>query len=649
MRKYQSFSIKETNMDSIADGSIIVQAFSQSVPSTPPWFGEVALIVQYLRKHEILSAITERVRFARRRFGQYEVIDFLAVLFGYAISGEPTLEAFYERLHPFASAFMALFGRERLPARSTLSRFLAALPPEPVEALRGLFLSDLLARPLAPEEQRAGLWDRTESQWFVFDIDGTREAARQRALPQTPDLPAPERRLRPLCAPGYTGRKRGEVVRSRTTILQAHTQQWLGSFSGAGNGKSREELRRAVTQIQEYLTVHQIRAERVLLRLDGQYGTGATFSDLAGLPFVMRGKDYQVLLRAEIQFRLSLPPDQQFSRPESAFERSLYDCPEVAVGPGGQCCRVVVATHPAGPKKPRVGVERDGIVYELFLALLPQGAFTAADVVALYLHRGGFENALSDEDTEQETDRWCSHAAWGQECWQIICQWIWNLRLEVGHHLQPDPVRTTEFASAHLAEQAPVAEAVSPLQGYGPTEVASSWKAGRFTGRDFALQPDGTLRCPAGQKLSAHERRREADGSLRVVYAASIHSCRPCPLREQCQWLGKATAKPRQVSVLLHPLTIGSAPLLWRDWGRRRHRRACMHLLRQQQVAVQIEREPTTCSAPPLLSRAQRAHYRLDWSERLARNARIPTASRVTIRLFGVPESFAIFLGLARA
>jgi hypothetical protein len=33
----------------------------------------------------------------RRRFGHYEVIDFLAILFGYAISGERTLEAFYPR------------------------------------------------------------------------------------------------------------------------------------------------------------------------------------------------------------------------------------------------------------------------------------------------------------------------------------------------------------------------------------------------------------------------------------------------------------------------------------------------------------------------------------------------------------------------
>jgi hypothetical protein len=525
--------MKETNMDSIADGSIIIQTSCQSVPSTPAWFGEVVLIVQYLRKYEILSTIAERVRFARRRFGHYEVIDFVAVLFGYAISGERTLEAFYQCLHPFASAFMALFGREHLPARSTLSRFLAALPPEPVEALRALFLSDLLARPLAPEGEPAGLWDRTESQWFVFDIDGTREAARQRALPQTPDLPAPERRLRPLCAPGYAGRKRGEVVRSRTTILQAHTHQWLGSFSGPGNGKSREELRRAVAGIQQYLTAHQLPAERVLLRLDGQYGTGATFSDVAGLAVIMRGKDYQLLSRTEIQFRLSLPPDQQFSRPESALVRTLYDCPEVTVSPGGQRCRVVVATHPAGSKKPRVGVERDGVVYELFLTTLPQGAFTAADVVALYLHRGAFENALSDEDSEQEPDRWCSHAAWGQECWQIICQWVWNLRLELGHHLLPDPVRTTEFAPAHLTEQAPTADSMLPFQGYGPAAVAFPWKAGRFCGRDFAFQPDGTLHCPAGQKLSAHERRREADGSLRVVYAASIGSCRPCSLREQ--------------------------------------------------------------------------------------------------------------------
>jgi hypothetical protein len=52
-------------------------------------------------------------------------------------------------------------------------------------------------------------------------------------------------------------------------------------------------------------------------------------------------------------------------------------------------------------------------------------------------------------------------------------------------------------------------------------------------GQDFRLQPDGTLLCPAEQTLLSHEQRREADGSLRVVYGASIRSCRSCPLRER--------------------------------------------------------------------------------------------------------------------
>src|SRR5262249_54451991 len=146
------------------------------------------------------------------------------------------LETFYERVKPWASAFMALFERNCLPARSTLSRYLSVLDQAAVEALRSLFLQDLLARPLEKEEQPGGLWDRHEKQVLVFDIDGTREAARQRALPKTGDRPSPSRRLRPLCAPGYTGRKRGEVVRTRSTVLQAHTHQWLGSFGNPGNG-----------------------------------------------------------------------------------------------------------------------------------------------------------------------------------------------------------------------------------------------------------------------------------------------------------------------------------------------------------------------------------------------------------------------------
>jgi len=428
-------------MSDNADSQVSIQTFAQSIPATPAWFGEITLIVTYLRQHGVLAKINERVRFARRRFGRYEVIDFLIVLFGYAISGERTLEEFYERLQPFTISFMALFDRDQLPARSTLSRFLAALREESVEALRTLFLDDLLARPLTPDKQTGGLVDRAGNSWMVFDIDGTREAARQRALPQTDELPPTFRRLDEVCAPGYRGRKRGEVVRTRTTVSQAHSYQWLGTFGNRGNGRYREELRQGISAVGRYLTTHHLPQERTLLRLDGQYGNGAVLSDVAGFTFVTRGKDYHLLDYPLIQARLHLPPDQFQLRPESQMARSLYDCPQVPVGPDGVPCRVVVATHPAGKKKSPVGVTHAGVVYELFFTNLPQHAFTACDVVELYLHRGAFEPILSDEDIEQDPDRWCSHSAWGQEAWCILSQWVWNLRLELGHQLQPEKPR----------------------------------------------------------------------------------------------------------------------------------------------------------------------------------------------------------------
>ena len=208
-------------------------------------------------------------------------------------------------------------------------------------------------------------------------------------------------------------------------------------------------------------------------------------------------------------------------------------------------------------------------------------------------------------------------------------------------------MRTTGFAPTLKETRASQA----PVQGYGKPAVALPWKAGRFCGQDFAFQADGTLSCPAGKTLRPTEQRHEADGSLRVLYSARIRDCRGCPKRPQCQWNGQATTKPRRISVLLHPLRVGSAPLLWRDWSRRAHRRACMQLVRYQRIEVSL---PPPAAASPrsaevILSRPQRAHSRLSWAERLARNARVPTASRVTIRLFGVPEGFATSLGLAAA
>src|SRR6266702_4548734 len=479
-------------MTSIAYSPLSIQTAEHSSPLPPPWFGEVVLIVGHLGKQGVLNAITQRVRFARRRFGRYEVIDFVAVLFGYAISGERTLEAFYQAAQPWEEPFMALFDREKLPSRSALSRFLASVNFEATEALRSLFLADLLARPLDKARHTGQLVDRAGNAHVVFDIDGTRQAARQRAVPQTEELPAPQRRFNQVCAPGYTGRKRGEVVRTRTVVSQAHSYQWLGSFGNRGNGRYREELRRGLTAVRSYLEAHHLSPASALVRLDGQYGTGAVIADLSGLPFVMRGKDYTVLDRPEVQSRLRLPADHRFSPADSGLVRQLYDCPDVAVGPEGYRCRVVVATHPAPEKKSRIGHTRKGVVYELFFTHLPQEAFTASDVVALAPPIvAPLNRCLPICDQEQDPDRWCSHApgfprsladrlAMGPR----TCAWNWGMCLSRRRCARPSLLPPSQ----RLQRSRRLCRAMASLQSPCPGKrVVSQGKISPFS-------PTG--RCP---------------------------------------------------------------------------------------------------------------------------------------------------------
>lgn len=648
-------------MTTIPYSAVTIQTSPQAVPSTPPWLGEVGLVAHYLKKEGMVSSIATQVRFARRRFGQYDVIDFVAALIGSALSGEPTLQAFFERAQPFATPLMALCGREHLPHRSTLSCFLAALDQPTVDALRTLFLQDVLAR-AGTDEKPGGLWDRCGEYWLLFDVDGTRQAARQRALPQTADRPPAQRRLRGICAPGYLGRKRGEVVRTRTTMLQAHTHQWLGTFSGAGTGDYRGDLLRAGEVIRAYLTAQHVPLSHGNARLDGQYGNGASVEELTGkgLGYVMRGKDDDLLDLPQVQARLAQPPDHQTTHPETGTCRALVDCPDVPLTATGTRSRVIVATHPATATPSPIGTTREGVVYALFFTLLPPAAFPSADIVDLSLHRGAFETVLADEDNEQALDRWCSHSACGQAFWQVLSQWMWTLRLELGQHLHPTPRRTTECAPA-LPLSAPAAAPDSPAPVISsPPQVARAAQMGGFAGDLFLPQADGTLRCPAGYPLYPQERRPEREGAVRVLSAARIGHCRLCALREQCLGHGTATKRPRRVSAVLRPIAPTGTPspgepppaspvhpILWGDGPRCQTRRAWRSLLRTQTVSITFLPTGATAAAEtlPPLTRRQRAHWRLSWDERLARNACSPSASPVQLHLFGIPPAFAAFLG----
>jgi hypothetical protein len=215
-RKHILLSRSEVSLGMIPRQCVEVQTSPLERPSVPPWFAEVVILSQHLATKGLLEAFTHQIRLVRGHFGRYEPIDFLVLLIGYAISGERRLSDFFERLAPFRATFMALFGRVNLPHRSSLSRFLADVDRPCLEAFRSLF--EQFSFPEGwTSETIGGIFDRQGRRSIVFDVDATRQAARQRALPCDPMLPPAKRRFDAVCAPGYKGRKRGEVVRTRTT------------------------------------------------------------------------------------------------------------------------------------------------------------------------------------------------------------------------------------------------------------------------------------------------------------------------------------------------------------------------------------------------------------------------------------------------
>ncbi len=554
----------------ISNPCIEVQTTSENRFSVPAWFAEVVIIAGYLEKHGLLEAFAHQVRLVRGRFGTYEPIDFLALLIGYAISGERTLADFFERLEPFESAFMALFGRRCLPHRSSLSRFLAAVDRPCLEAFRALFEQQSEASGWSTETL-GGIFDRQERRFIVFDIDATRQAARQRALPTAPELPPPRRRLDAVCASGYTGRKRGELVRTRTTVLQMHTHQWIGTYSGKGNGDYRGELASALQAITTYLKQFAFSSEMALARLDGQYGDAAVVAQimLANIHVVTRGRGYQLLEHPQLRGVLAHPPTACVTRLNTGEVVELFDGGWLPLGEGLPRVRVIVARHPAPPpgKSVTVGKRIDEWVYELFLTDLDADGFLAEDVLDLYHGRGAFEAVLSDEDVEEDPDRWCSYTPCGQELWQVACQWVWNLRLSLGKTMQGAELREMEWAPPKEAPPFLVA-AENPPEEYGPWQWAAAYgrATGRFGADAFTLQEDGKLRCPAGASLWLSEVRQENAFTQRAVYLAYQTDCQRCCLREQCLASGAKGDRARRVSavrrLLPPPASVERKPVM---------------------------------------------------------------------------------------
>jgi hypothetical protein len=221
-----------------------------------------------------------------------------------------------------------------------------------------------------------GLSDRTGKRWVVFDVDGTVKATRHRALVSASTHPQLKRRSGNAYAPGYGGRKRGDYVRTRSTIACAHTHEWLGTFAAAGNGTPKTDLIRACELVKRYLYTQGLTRAQGIVRLDGLYGSASYVSELqqAQIAYTIRCRDYHLLKDSVVGAALKQAPHATISYPDSPHSRELFDIPcldSTRRGYHEPMRLVIVRMERFDQRKRAVGKCQGKHIHELFLTSLP--------------------------------------------------------------------------------------------------------------------------------------------------------------------------------------------------------------------------------------------------------------------------------------
>lgn len=423
-------------------------------------------------------------------------------------------------------------------------------------------MSDLIQQ--LPPAALEGLRDHAGDRWLFVDLDPTKMTTLLHTAADDPARPRPHHARQRLAAPGYPGRKRADLVRSRMTALLAPAGVWLCSIAQPGNGQRTPMLREACARLRAF-------RERVpagpplVVRADGEFGYAvyaATIRD-AGHHYLVRCVDYRpVLTHPEVQAVLARGSARRLREPSSRIERELFDVPALRWQSADRTTEVltrVVITRcrlPPNATKPAVGHLHEGWVYELMVTDLPAAACSAAEVVSLYLGRGLLECALGHEDEELPTDRWICSEPRGQDLFQLLCQWVWNRRVTLGHARLGDvAVRRTDW-TVRVVAQAPtpivslptgLAPAASPRTDAAeptgepaadaPPVTAPAAVVGgvtRFGPEHFVRAADGVVRCPAGvvmRRVELRVRRRGVRERLRAPAA----DCRACAQRRACR------------------------------------------------------------------------------------------------------------------
>src|SRR5690606_22618419 len=139
-----------------------------------------------------------------------DVFVFLVAFFSTRFDGK--LRGFADRWAGRRGASLAaLAGRKQFASQSSLSRALDSVTGSQAADFAKLLLREVLDWTEILHHPSVQTVECGAHSWHFFVFDPTATGMRQRALAIDEDLPHPRREGEDLAAPGYLGRKRGEV------------------------------------------------------------------------------------------------------------------------------------------------------------------------------------------------------------------------------------------------------------------------------------------------------------------------------------------------------------------------------------------------------------------------------------------------------
>ena len=350
----------------MARGSLEVTYEPTDPERIPDNLTEAAALMVDVGRSGAVDAIGKRLRI--RRQGGYCALDVWLHLLAYFTMGARVgVRTCWEQLIGLcAKQLAALAGRLKLASPASLSRALVAVELDLLRPVADWLLAGVAEIDEMLRHPAMHTYDALGRAWHVFDVDPTVTTLRQRALPTGEDLPEPRRRSADTGAPGYSGRKRGNIQFRKVAVEHAGTGLWTHGHLSPGNGKGIVDFELALDSIVETCERLGHPMSQTLVRMDGEHGNVPWFVACRerGLPFITRLNRPALYDKPEVLARLReatwyLVPDSG-----SGPQRAAADLGVLTVAPDKETkrpdgspyepvtLRVVASRFPnAGPAK----------------------------------------------------------------------------------------------------------------------------------------------------------------------------------------------------------------------------------------------------------------------------------------------------------